>query len=50
MDGDYAYDLDEEPYEYEIFKRMIDDDLEDTEDLSYVVKEVQNGRENGENK
>ena len=49
MDNEYSYDYesDEEPYEYEIFKKLDDD--EDTQDLTRVIKEVNNERKNDEN-
>ncbi len=47
MDYEYEYDYesDDEPYEYEIFKRLEEID-EDTQDLTEVIKEVNNEREN----
>ena len=43
LEYEYDYESDDEPYEYEIFKRLEDDD-EDTKDLTKVIKEVSDER------
>ena len=44
LEYEYDYESDDEPYEYEIFKRIEDD--EDTKDLTKVIKEVSDERKN----